>query len=176
MRRTVPGSALLLAAGVVSLACAGEAPDDDARGPDAAEAGEEVESSAGRASGSPSGRALSVDTLPGVGPYLADQGGRPLYILDRDSPGRSTCFDACEDQWPPFLAEPDVPPAGDPSLRSDLIAAFEREENTRQTTYGGRPLYYYVGDAGSGAPRGHGVQDEWGTWSLIGPDGDVPGG
>lgn len=129
----------------------------------------------------PANRALGVDSVEGIGTFLTDQAGRPLYVVDRDGQSRPTCFDLCSQNWPPFLAEPATPDALDDAVRRDLIGSVARDERTgtHQTTYAGHPLYYYVEDQEPERTTGHGLQDEWGTWFLMGADGEPlqrPGG
>ena len=35
---------------------------------------------------------------------LAAQNGMTLYTFDKDSDGKSACYDACAKNWPPYIA------------------------------------------------------------------------
>lgn len=90
----------------------------------------------------------------------------PLYTFDKDEPNKSNCYDECAVMWPPATVTEGVQPVGGWS-------AIERADGLRQWAFNGRPMYTYTedvmsGDAspmamymGSGAPKGHGVDDLW---------------
>jgi predicted lipoprotein with Yx(FWY)xxD motif len=42
-----------------------------------------------------------------------------------------------------------------------------RSDGKLQATYGGRPLYYYVGDTKPGIVRCQGVNEFGGTWLVL---------
>lgn len=126
------------------------------------------------------------------GRYLVDGQGRAVYMLENDADG-SRCTGACLQVWPPVPADQggapagsgaaaqttaeSLEPAGTPDmpetiLRIDRIDAIQRPDGTAQMTYNGYPLYYYARDQGSGDTSGHHLQDEWGEWYLLGPEGD----
>ena len=119
------------------------------------------------------GAVLEVDTLQGVGPYLTDEHGRALYLLEGEPQGQSTCYDACAEEWPPFLAPLGTPTAGAPPVRSSLIGTLQRRDGATQVTYGGHALYYYHEDQGPGQATGQDVTDQWGEWYLVRPNGEA---
>lgn len=112
---------------------------------------------------------LTTTDHPDLGTILTDTDGYVLYMFDDDDQGagESTCYDDCEDSWPPFTVEGE--PAGDDGVTADLTT-FEREDGSTQVTAEGWPLYYYVGDDDPGDATGQGVNDVW--WVLRG-DGTV---
>lgn len=117
---------------------------------------------------------LGVDSLPEGRAYLTDGEGRALYLLEGEPEGRSTCHDACAEEWPPYTVE-DTARAGammGGPLRSDLVGTLQRDDGTTQLTYGGHAVYYYHGDEGAGQTRGHHVTDAWGEWYLVTPEGE----
>lgn len=105
------------------------------------------------------------------GPYIADQNGRALYLLEQDPKGESTCYDACAGVWPPYLAPQGTPRAMDPAVQAGLIGTIRRRDGSMQVTYGGKPLYYYTKDQGPGQATGHDFRDQWGEWYLVDPNG-----
>ncbi len=105
------------------------------------------------------------------GPYIADQNGRALYLLEEDPRGASACYDACAGVWPPYLALQGTPRAADPAVQARLIGTLRRRDGAMQVTYGGHPLYYYTKDPGPGQANGHDVRDQWGEWYLVDPKG-----
>jgi predicted lipoprotein with Yx(FWY)xxD motif len=122
--------------------------------------------------GPQAGAVLEVDTLQGVGPYLTDQSGRALYLLEGGAPGEITCYDACAGVWPPFLAPQGTPTAGAPPVQAGLIGTIQRRDGATQVTYAGHPLYYYTKDQGPGQATGQDVTDQWGEWYLVRPSGE----
>jgi len=89
-----------------------------------------------------------------LGPILADEAGRTLYVYDRDEPGVSHCYDMCATNWPPFLAATDARPEGDWTL-------VQRTDGSAMWAYKGRPLYYWVNDREPGQVTGDGVGGVW---------------
>ncbi len=111
----------------------------------------------------------SGDDSPGL--YLADDAGLTLYWFTQDTPGDGTndpvsaCTSAtCLQNWPVFHATDDDLPS---LLDSDDLGEFERSDGTMQSTYRGRPLYYFGGDTGPGQRNGDGVN---GVWFTVAPD------
>lgn len=100
--------------------------------------------------------------------HLVDGAGSAVYVLAGNTDG-GKCDAACQEAWPPVLAHEARPTAG-AGVEGGRIGTLEREGRTH-VTYGGQPLYRYSGDAGAGRTAGAGVQDQWGTWSLVGLDG-----
>lgn len=101
-----------------------------------------------------------------VGTYLADPKGMTLYTLTRDLPGVSTCNGTCSQTWPVFYA---APPVVAPSLipASDF-ARITRPDGAPQTTYQGKPLYWYSGDTKAGQTNGEGFNNIWFVATVAG--------
>ena len=104
----------------------------------------------------------------GEGIYLADNSGRALYVLEGDSTG-TRCIGDCLQAWPVVAGA--VPVSGVPAVQGALIGTTTRSDGTTQVTYAGQPLYYFASDTGPGMTKGHGVEDQWGHWYLVRPDG-----
>jgi predicted lipoprotein with Yx(FWY)xxD motif len=122
------------------------------------------------APGSEESPPLGVATAPSLGAYVVDSAGRSLYVLDKDL-AASACYDACATRWPALVLPPgNVAPVA-PPLEAGRIGTFERRDGALQATYYERPLYLYTGDRNAGDHAGHGVDDEYGHWSLVGTDG-----
>jgi predicted lipoprotein with Yx(FWY)xxD motif len=118
---------------------------------------------------------IEIKSSAEYGQYLADDGGRPLYLFKADTRGaeaqaaQSACYDACAKSWPPLLTS-GTPKASGPT--ADLLGILERKDGSVQVTYNGWPLYRYVKDVGpAGAPTGHDIEDFGDEWYLIGPAG-----
>lgn len=113
---------------------------------------------------------LALGRTEPYGTHLVGAGGRALYALGQDQPGRSVCYGACERAWPPLLSPRPAVQAG-AQLDDALIDTAQRNDGSTQVTYAGHPLYYYPPDAGETIAHGHGVADAWGRWYLVGADG-----
>lgn len=99
------------------------------------------------------------------GRILFDGRGRALYAFTRDPRGRSVCAGACAGAWPPYLARGSLR-AGRGTRRS-LLGTTRRADGGLQVTYGGRPLYYYVGDREPGQVLCQNVVEFGGTWLVL---------
>jgi predicted lipoprotein with Yx(FWY)xxD motif len=106
-----------------------------------------------------------IETLEtSVGSVLVDAAGRTLYILTVDEAGASTCFDACEANWPPVAVGATAAAGIDVSLGSTT-----RSDGSEQLTVNGRPVYLFGGDSGAGDVNGQGVGE---VWFVIDPNGE----
>jgi predicted lipoprotein with Yx(FWY)xxD motif len=93
-----------------------------------------------------------------LGDIVTDADGNSLYLFLADTPGEpSTCYDQCEENWPPLTA---ALGAGD-GIDASLVGAADRTDGTAQVTYNGWPLYYFAGDSAPGDTNGQGVGDVW---------------
>jgi predicted lipoprotein with Yx(FWY)xxD motif len=92
--------------------------------------------------------------VTGKAGLLTDAAGRVLYVFDKDSDGKSACYDQCAALWPPFLAAADAKPAGEYGL-------VTRSDGSRQWAVRGRPLYFYAADSAPGQATGDGVKGVW---------------
>ena len=111
---------------------------------------------------------LVVATAGAASPYVADRSGAALYMLAGDADG-SGCTGECTQTWPPVRID-DATPSDSPGLQAAMVGVVPRPDGGMQVAYNGHPLYRYGGDAGAGT-AGHGVNDKWGHWSLVAPDG-----
>ena len=100
---------------------------------------------------------------------LFDGRGFALYGFTKDSHGRSACSGACAKAWPPYVVK-GAARAG-AGVKASLLRTIRRSDGSRQVTYAGRPLYYYVGDAKAGQIRCQNVAEFGGTWLVVRPSG-----
>lgn len=112
---------------------------------------------------------IKTASLASVGTYLTDAGGRALYMFEKDSRNTSTCSGECAEEWPPFAAS--AASSTDPAIQSGKLGSITRSDNARQTTYDGRPLYYYNDDTEAGDIEGQGKKEFGGSWYLVSPSG-----
>jgi predicted lipoprotein with Yx(FWY)xxD motif len=108
-----------------------------------------------------------------LGSYVAGENGLALYVFLRDTAnsGASACTEGCATSWPPLT----VSAAGDVAAGSGItgpLGTITRDDGSLQVTLGGRPLYYFAGDAAAGDVKGQGLND---VWYLAGPDGSGVG-
>ena len=102
------------------------------------------------------------------GRIVFDANGRALYAFTRDPKGRSTCYGPCAAAWPPYIVRGQLrAPTG---VRRSLLGTTLRRDGSRQLTFGGRPLYFYVGDTGPGVVRCQNVLEFGGLWLVVRPD------
>jgi predicted lipoprotein with Yx(FWY)xxD motif len=89
--------------------------------------------------------------------------GKAAYTL---SPAGSTCTGACLKIWPPVTEPASVKTvkAGG-GVHQSKLGLTAGPNGTHQVTYGGQPLYWFVGDS-KGKVKGD-ITDQWGTWTAV---------
>src|ERR1700761_4960229 len=117
-----------------------------------------------------SGSAIGVRSTS-FGKILVDANGRTLYLFEGDRPNVSTLSSAGLAVWPRFVASGTVK-AG-PGAQAAEIGTVTGPSGTRQVSYNGHPLYYYVGDAGPGSTRGQGLNEFGARWYVRNPAGNA---
>ncbi len=119
---------------------------------------------------SPGATGASIGTAKGsVGTYLTGASGRALYLWLADKNGQSSCSGACAKVWSPVIAS-GTPRAASGVNASDL-GTITRSDGTKQVTYKGHPLYYFVADPHAGATKGQGTNSFGAKWWLVAPSG-----
>ncbi|MGH2959091.1 MAG: COG4315 family predicted lipoprotein, partial [Solirubrobacterales bacterium] len=101
-----------------------------------------------------------------VGTVLAGADGRTLYLFEADKGGKPTCSGDCAAAWPPAIGSGDVTVSGDAD-QSKLGSVAE----TKQITYAGHPLYYYVKDTDAEDVYGNDVEAFGAEWYAVTPSG-----
>lgn len=120
--------------------------------------------------GVPAPKAVTLELMQNsdLGKFITDGDGNTLYLLTKDAPNTSNCYDKCAQSWPPLL------PAGDATLKDGVIAALvgktTRKDGSTQLTYNGWPLYYYAKDQKPGDTTGQAVGKVW--W-VVSPEGNI---
>lgn len=102
------------------------------------------------------------------GKVLTDTEGRTLYMFDKEASGRSECFGACADAWPPFFTKGEPQARG--GAREGQLGTTDHGNKT-MVTYNDHPLYYYVNE-GPGEVLCHNVEEFGGLWLVLDPSGD----
>jgi predicted lipoprotein with Yx(FWY)xxD motif len=99
------------------------------------------------------------------GDIITDGEGRSLYFFTKDVNGIAHCTEGCLLVWPVFYTEKVVLEEGS-ELSADDFDEITLDDDTKQTTYKGWPLYYYSSTAdgnieATGNVGGDGVNDVW---------------
>jgi predicted lipoprotein with Yx(FWY)xxD motif len=133
-------------------------------------------SSAAASSPAPSSSAavsgVAISTAKGAGGlYLTGAGGRALYLWVADHIGSSSCAGACAQGWPPLLTK--GAPAASGSVKASDLGTIMRSDGSKQVTYKGHPLYYFVGDTSAGTWHGEGSNNFGAKWWLVAPTGSA---
>lgn len=97
------------------------------------------------------------------GMILVAANGKTLYryTLDRKGVNRCTGDAACAKYWPQLLVKATAKPTAGTGASAGLLGTIKAAHGMRQVTYGGFPLYYFVGDKASGQTTGQGFEKEW---------------
>ena len=114
-------------------------------------------------------------TIPGLGEVVTDGQGFTLYMYAPDHQGPSQCFGFCAQQWPPLVLPRGVArPRAGPGVRAALLGTVPRAGGKLQETYGGWPLYLWIGDTSPGEATGQ--ADDMGLWYVLSVTGAVDRG
>ena len=104
-----------------------------------------------------------------LGRVVVDAGGRTLYLFEKDKHGKSACYGACAQYWPPLLTR--GKPVAGAGVKAKLLGVTKRRNGTRQVTYAGHPLYRYIGDSRAGQTTGEGSVLFGAGWDALTPGG-----
>lgn len=116
------------------------------------------------------GVTISTERSP-AGPILATPSGRTLYDFSPDTPTSSACTKGlCVQLWPPLIATTPTPVVGK-GLHEALVSTIRRPDGQLQITYGGHPLYTWIGDTTPGMITGQALLNVGGYWYVIAPTG-----
>jgi predicted lipoprotein with Yx(FWY)xxD motif len=105
------------------------------------------------------------------GTVLRDGRGYVLYAFTKDTSGRSSCAGACAKAWPPYIVTSSV--VAGKGVDQRRLGTILRTGGSRQATYAGRPLYYYVGDRKPGQILCQNVSEFGGLWLVVHPNGTL---
>jgi predicted lipoprotein with Yx(FWY)xxD motif len=117
-------------------------------------------SSGGSSGPSAQGGSVTIGTssVPGVGTVLVDAKGFTLYDLASEAGGTIMCTGSCATNWPPLLLPAGMMSATAGSgISASKLGTITRPDGGTQVTYGGKPLYLFVGDQRAGQASGQGV-------------------
>lgn len=150
---TICRLAFILSIPTAAIACSNTpsnkaTPDGPVAHPDAPE---------GTHDGPPSTAAVTLTTSGSLGQRLVDADGKTLYFFVNDvaGTGSSTYSGAA---WPPFTTAAGSVGSG---LSPNDFAQIDRGGGVSQTTWKGRPLYYYASDSMATPTAGEGIGGRW---------------
>lgn len=156
MRKASASAALLTALTLALAACGGN--DDEGSGTAATAAPTTAAQAANRTT-------VAVATSK-LGNILVDADGRTLYAFTKDKGDQSACSGECATNWPALTG----PATAGTGVQTALLSTARQANGSSQVTYGGRPLYYFAGDAKPGDTNGQGVG---GVWFAVTADGEL---
>lgn len=93
------------------------------------------------------GAKLRVERNAEYGEILVNGSGKALYLFTKETGPRADCYGECATAWPPYLTR--GKPVAGKGLSKKRIGTTLRDDGTRQVTYRGHPLYFYVHDTPS---------------------------
>jgi predicted lipoprotein with Yx(FWY)xxD motif len=157
MRKAFARAALLAALAVAAAACGGN--DDEPSGTAAPAA---PTTTAAQDAGS----ATVAVASSRLGDILVDADGRTLYVFTKDKGDQSACSGECAANWPALTG---TATAGT-GAQAALLSTATQADGSSQVTYGGKPLYYFAGDAKPGDINGQGVGS---VWYAVTADGEM---
>jgi predicted lipoprotein with Yx(FWY)xxD motif len=173
MRNAMVAAVLALSVAGIA-ACGGSSGSNSSSGSGSAQAAGGAYSQGGgaKAATTPNGTAKTVTvklSKTKLGDILTDGKGRTLYLFEKDKGTKSTCFGACAAGWPPLTATGKAALAG--GLATSKLATTARSGGAHQITYGGHPLYYFVGDKAAGQTSGEGLKAFGAEWYALSASG-----
>jgi predicted lipoprotein with Yx(FWY)xxD motif len=104
------------------------------------------------------------------GKVLFDSRGFVLYAFTKDQ-RRSACSGACAQKWPPYIVRHSIRAGA--GVKASLVGTVRRAGGSRQVTYAGRPLYFYVGDRQPGQILCQNASEFGGLWLIVRPSGKL---
>jgi len=129
-----------------------------------AEAGSTTSSPAAAGAGT-----VKTATIAGV-TVLTNSKGFTLYSFAPDTSTTSKCNGTCAQNWPPVTGP--VTAAG----VTGTFGTIKRADGSVQATFGGHPLYTFVGDTAPGQAKGNGLNAAGGLWHEVTTAGTAAGG
>jgi predicted lipoprotein with Yx(FWY)xxD motif len=120
------------------------------------------------ASASATGTVITTEA-GSAGAFLTSGSGRTVYLWAKDGTNMSACSGACAAAWPPVTATGKLTATG--GAKASDLGTITRADGTKQVTYDGHPLYYFVGDSAPDQTSGQGSDSFGAKWWLVAPSG-----
>jgi predicted lipoprotein with Yx(FWY)xxD motif len=169
-RRTAKFGVAALAISAMAGAGCGSTSSSTSSAATPATAATTAASSSSSSSAAPAAAAITISTAKGKGgTYLTGSGGRAVYLWVADSGGKSACSGACAKVWPPVEGTP----SGGTGVTASDLGTITRSDGSKQVTYNGHPLYYFIADKSEGSVKGQGSNSFGAKWWLLAPSGSA---
>lgn len=170
MNRIYPAIAIVVMG--VALAVAGCGGSSNSSGESAYGGSESTTTSKSTSSESGGGAAatIAVASVGDLGKVLVDSKGFTLYYFKKDKGGKSACYGACAEGWPPLTTEGAA--KGMSGVQASMLGTTKRKDGTTQVTYAGWPLYTYVVDKKPGEANGNDIDAFGGEWYALHANGE----
>ena len=107
------------------------------------------------------------------GTVVVSKSGLTLYAFSKDSSKKSVCTGSCASAWVPWMANGTVTVKSGSGLSQNLVGTITRSGTQKQITYGGHPLYHYVGDKNAGQSNGQAQKQFGGYWYVVSKSGSL---
>jgi predicted lipoprotein with Yx(FWY)xxD motif len=104
-------------------------------------------------------------TILAAGPRLMT-----VYLFEGDKGQASSCSGTCASAWPPVTTA--SAPTASGTANSASLGTITRSDGTKQVSYNGHPLYFFVQDKDSGDAYGQGVKAFGADWYVVAPSGN----
>jgi predicted lipoprotein with Yx(FWY)xxD motif len=167
-RRTAKFGVAVLAVSALVVAGCGSASSSSSSASAPSTAAAATRAASSTTSAAPAAAAITIGSTKGKdGTYLTGSDGRAVYLWVADRGGKSACESACAQAWPPVEG---TPSAGAGVTASDL-GTITRSDGSKQVTYKGHPLYYFIADKSAGQVLGQGSDSFGAKWWLVAPSG-----
>jgi predicted lipoprotein with Yx(FWY)xxD motif len=128
--------------------------------------------SSGSAASQGGAATIAVGNAGDLGTVLVDSNGMTVYDFHKDKGTTSSCYGACEQNWPPVTTT--GAPKASGGAQSGMLGTTERKDGTMQVTYAGHPLYTFIQDMKPGDAKGNDVDFFGGEWYALQPNGQEP--
>jgi len=151
-----------VASALLATACSSAAASSPASSPSSAPA------AGSSASASTTGTVITTQA-GSAGAFLTAGSGRAVYLWAKDGMNMSACSGACAAAWPPVPATGKLTATG--GAKASDLGTITRSDGTKQVTYDGHPLYYFVGDSAAGQTNGQGSDNFGAKWWLVASSG-----
>ena len=106
---------------------------------------------------------MDTDKKMNSATLLSDSKSMTLYTFDKDTMNKSNCYGGCETKWPVFNGNKDGLNLPEGISKSDF-GTIKRKNGAMQTTYNGKPLYYFFMDKKANDKNGNGKK---GVWHIV---------
>ena len=90
--------------------------------------------------------------------------GKTVYTLKAS---KVACTAGCLKVWPELLLPKGATkPTAGPGVNAASLGTVAGSGGSRQVTYGGKRLYWFVADSAPGQVNGN-ITDKWGKWTVV---------